>query len=349
MKQRNYFLDNIRWLALFLLFPFHSFIIFNNFGEGNYIKGPESAILSKFLSALWPWFMPLLFVVSGISSMYALRKRTIKMYIVERVKKLFIPLFFGIIFICPFLTFFAEKFHNGYTGTYIQQYILFFTKETNLTGYNGGFTPAHLWFILFLFIISIAAAPFFYFIPKKINPFIDNINIFILFLLFLIPYIGHFLLNIGGRSIGEYFCYFLFGYYIFSNENVIEKCKKYRWLFGIISIISLLVYLFLGNNTIHSIIERFYGMFAIMFIFGISKVKLNFTNKITEYFSNISFGLYLFHLPFITIIAYYLLQYLENVYLQAVIITISSIPITILTVEIFRRNIITRFMFCLKK
>jgi len=34
-------------------------------------------------------------------------------------------------------------FHNGYTGNCFEQYILFFTKLTDLSGYNGGFTPAH--------------------------------------------------------------------------------------------------------------------------------------------------------------------------------------------------------------
>jgi len=147
MKDRNYFIDNIRWMAILLLFPFHSLIIYNTFGEGNYIKGPENTILSNIISSYWPWFMPLLFAVSGVSAFYALQKRTKKEFIIDRIKKLFVPLFFGILFICPFLTYFAERYHNGYSGTYIQQYVLFFTKETNLSGYNGGFTPAHLWFI----------------------------------------------------------------------------------------------------------------------------------------------------------------------------------------------------------
>ena len=173
MKDRNYFIDNIRWMAILLLFPFHSLIIYNTFGEGNYIKGPENTILSNIISSYWPWFMPLLFAVSGVSAFYALQKRTKKEFIIDRIKKLFVPLFFGILFICPFLTYFAERYHNGYSGTYIQQYVLFFTKETNLSGYNGGFTPAHLWFILYLFIISLIAIPFIHFIPKKINTIIN--------------------------------------------------------------------------------------------------------------------------------------------------------------------------------
>jgi len=349
MAQRNHYIDNLRWMSIFLLFPFHSFIIYNNFGESNYIKGPESSILTNFTSILWPWFMPLLFVIAGISSMYALKNRTLKDYFIERIKKLFIPLFFGILFICPFLTFFAELFHNNYSGTYIHQYILFFTKKTDLTGYNGGFTPAHLWFLLYLFIISIIAIPFFHFIPKEINKFIEKMNLFVLILLFIFPCIGQFIVNIGGRSLGEFFIYFLFGYYVFSNENIIKKYSKYYWLFGIISITSLPIYLFIDNNIVQSIIQRLYGYSTIVFLLGIGKLKLNISNKITEYFSKTSFGIYLFHLPWITIIAYYVIRYIENIYLQAIIITFSSIPFTILTVELFRRIIITRFMFCLKK
>ena len=348
MEERNFFIDNIRWMAILLLFPFHSLIIYNTFGEGNYIKGPENVILSNIISSYWPWFMPLLFVIAGISSFYALQKRSRKEFVIARIKKLFIPLFFGILTICPFLTYFAERYHNKYSGTYFQQYILFFTKETNLSGYNGGFTPSHLWFILYLFIISLIALLFINFIPSKINNIIEKMNIFALLSLFLIPLLGQFILNIGGKSIGEFFCYYIIGYYVFSHERIIEKCVKYSWLLGIISIICVPLFLTIENNVISMVIGKFYGFCAILFIMGIGKAKLNFFNLITAYFSEISFGIYLFHLPWITIIAYYAMQYTQNIYVQAVTITLLSVPFTILTVELLRRTKITRFMFCLK-
>jgi hypothetical protein len=270
--ERRHFLDNIRWMTILLLFPFHSLIIYNNFGEDNYIKGPENTILTNIISSFWPWFMPLLFVLAGISSVYALQKRTTKDFIIERMKKLLAPLFFGILIICPFLTFFAERYHNDYSGTYIYQYLLFFTKETNLTGYNGGFTPGHLWFILYLFIISLISTPIIYFSPKKINIHIEKMNIFMLLLLFLLPFFGQYILNIGGKSIGEYFCYYIIGYFILSNNKVIEKCVKYRWLLGILSLISASAYLILFNyyyNNFLTILGKFYGFCSILFILGI--------------------------------------------------------------------------------
>jgi peptidoglycan/LPS O-acetylase OafA/YrhL len=350
--ERRHFLDNIRWMTVLLLFPFHSLIIYNNFGEGNYIKGSENTILTNILSSYWPWFMPLLFVLAGISSVYALQKRKTKDFIIERVRKLFIPLFFGILIICPFLTFYAECYHNEYSGTYIYQYILFFTKETNLTGYNGGFTPGHLWFILYLFIVSLISIPIIYFFPKRINTYIEKMNIFMILLLFLLPFFGQYILNIGGKSIGEYFCYYIIGCFVLSNNRVIEKCVKHWQLLGILSFVGASLYLIFFNyyyNGFLIFLGKFYGFCSILFIIGIGKLKLDFSNKITSYFSKISFGIYLFHLPWITVIAYYTIKYIQNIYIQAITITLLSFPFTILTIEILRKILITRFMFCLKK
>ena len=136
---RKYFIDNIRWICIMMLFPYHTLMIYNAFGEGFYIKGSDIMGTSAFMIASYPWFMPLLFVLAGVSSAYALRKRKPAEYVKERIYKLLIPFICGLLLLVPAQTYFAEKFHNGYTGGYWQQYILFFTKPTDLTGYTGGF------------------------------------------------------------------------------------------------------------------------------------------------------------------------------------------------------------------
>jgi peptidoglycan/LPS O-acetylase OafA/YrhL len=88
---------------------------------------------------------------------------------------------------------------------------------------------------------------------------------------------------------------------------------------------------------------------SILFILGIGKMKLNFSARITIYLSKISFGIYLFHLPWITIIAYYTIGFIQNTYIQALLILLLSIPPTVVGIEILRRISITRFMFGLKK
>jgi peptidoglycan/LPS O-acetylase OafA/YrhL len=102
-------------------------------------------------------------------------------------------------------------------------------------------------------------------------------------------------------------------------------------------------------DNILLVLGRFYGFCSILFILGIGKMKLNFSNGMTIYLSKISFGIYLFHLPWITIIAYYTIKFIQNIYIQAILITLLSIPFTVVNIEILKKIIITRFMFGLKE
>lgn len=51
----------------------------------------KNRVISSIIVFFSPYFMPLLFVLVGMSTKYALEKRTYKEYLVERVKRLFIP------------------------------------------------------------------------------------------------------------------------------------------------------------------------------------------------------------------------------------------------------------------
>lgn len=97
---RKYYIDNIRNLCILLLFPYHTAMIFNNYGDSWYVhsKGTEAAGL--FLISLYPWWMAILFALAGMSTVYALNKRTAKEFLVERVHKLLIPCISGIILLC---------------------------------------------------------------------------------------------------------------------------------------------------------------------------------------------------------------------------------------------------------
>lgn len=98
--------------------------------------------------------MPILFVLAGMSARYALEKRTKKEFVIQRVSKLLIPFISGVIFLVPFQTWYARRFFDGYERSLPDNWKYFFTHFTDFSGYDGAFTPGHLWFILFLFIIS---------------------------------------------------------------------------------------------------------------------------------------------------------------------------------------------------
>jgi peptidoglycan/LPS O-acetylase OafA/YrhL len=300
--------------------------------------------------------MPLLFVLAGISSMYTLTKRKPIDYLKERFNKLFVPLLSGILIIIPGMAYFADCFHNGYTENYFQHYMVFFTKWTDLTGYDGGFSPGHLWFILYLFIISIIALPIIIFynkLGKKIP--LEKINIVILFLFFIFPCIGQLILDIGGKSLGEYFFWYMIGYFILSDDIIITKCKKYYLLFSIISLMGMAFILIVFNanitigSTTYDIAEKIYAHISILALLGMSKRKLDFSNKITNYFSKSSFAVYIFHLLWITFIAYYIIKMTKNIIVQISVILVFSTIFTYITYEVLKRFNVTRTIFCLRK
>ena len=116
--ERKYYIDNLRWLAILLLFPFHAAQIWSG-GEysGFYIWSHTNTVLYVFSTFMYPWYMTFLFTIAGMSCKYALLKRTNKQFVAERIKKLVIPFFFGLLALVPVMTYTAEVFFNGYTDT----------------------------------------------------------------------------------------------------------------------------------------------------------------------------------------------------------------------------------------
>ena len=75
---RKHYIDNLRNLTILLLFPVHTFMIWNDFGFRFYIWQGENKILSTLIVLVNPWFMPILFALDGMSARYALEKQQIK-------------------------------------------------------------------------------------------------------------------------------------------------------------------------------------------------------------------------------------------------------------------------------
>jgi glucan biosynthesis protein C len=352
---RKYFIDNIRILCILLLFPFHTCMIFNTFGESFYVFSAPVNAFSEFVLVVYPWWMALLFTIAGISSSYALKKRSGKEYAKERVFKLLIPLLFGIVIIIPVQSYIADVFHYGYSGGYFEHYAVFFTKLTDLTGYDGGFTPAHTWFMLYLFVISMISLPIMLWYSKRDMEIDGNkitmpmlLTMFILILL-LTP-----IIELGGKSVGESLACFLLGFFLLSLDEVQDKLAKCRMSLGAswVVLMALRIFMYLnnmGHGLIWDIEQRILTWIGILAILGLGKRNLNFNNKFSQYFSPAAFPIYFFHQSVLVVVAFYAVKLTDIIPLQFVLILVMSFVITLLSYEIFRRFSVTCFMFGIKK
>ena len=337
---RKHYLDNVRTIAVLMLFPFHVFVIYNNWGESWYVHSVDLLIPSLINQINWLWMMPTLFVVAGISSRYALEKRSAGEYAKERTSKLLLPLVFGILLIIPIQSYIAGLFFFGRAD-----YFYFFTRLTDFSGYDGAFTPGHLWFILYLFVISMASLPLMIFCKKKSKGgFGGNVPLIWVILMGILPCLGNEIFDVGGKSPTEYLAFFLLGYFFLSNENVLEKLEKYRFL---------LLGLFLLGAVLtarfdHLLIEMA-SWLSVLTVLGMARRHLDFSGKISKYLSKASFGVYLFHQSWIVVTGFFIIKLIDNPIVQIPLILTSSIILTYLTYEISQRAPALRWMFGLTK
>jgi glucans biosynthesis protein C len=157
--ERRYDLDALRVLAVLLLIPFHSARVFDVF-DPFYVKSPRTSdgLSWAVVAFLNPWHMPLLFVLAGAATWLALGHRGPKGYVRERTRRLLVPFLFGMLLIVPPQGFLAGRFRGSHVSvaSFLGDY---WTVEGDLSGYTGSFTPAHLWFIGYLFVLSLVALP----------------------------------------------------------------------------------------------------------------------------------------------------------------------------------------------
>ena len=344
IRMRKYYVDNIRWIFILLLVPYHAAMAWNVWGEPNYIYVESNRIISSIVVFFSPYFMPLMFFIAGISTRFALQKRTIGQYLLERTKKLLIPFIFGTVLLMPPMTYIADKFNYGYQGNLFQHYTVFFTHFTDLTGTDGGFSVGQFWFILYLFLISLIAVGMILLQRNIIH--LKEIDLpFVLIFLWGLPlplFSG--VLSIGGKSLVEYTYIFLVGYYMFSNENVINEIEKWKWMFFCIGVTATIfnVYMSIWSDTqqplLHTTANYVSEWFMISSLLGIGKGYLNFNGKIAKYMSKRSYTFYIFH--FIWVVLFQDLLYnvcSGNIMLLYILPVLFAYGATLLCCEICNR------------
>ena len=159
-QERQYYIDWLRILLILSVFLFHIGMIFNNWPW--HIKNEQQygGLLKQVMTFLHYWRMPLLFMLSGAGTFFALGKRTPGQYLSERFKRLVIPLAAGIFILVP-----------------VQVYIEKISQYTSLPAYyphmfkgiypDGNFSWHHLWFIAYLFVVSLFISPFLNFLRSE--------------------------------------------------------------------------------------------------------------------------------------------------------------------------------------
>jgi peptidoglycan/LPS O-acetylase OafA/YrhL len=366
---RRYDIDWLRVLAVLLLFPFHTGRIFDTWGPW-YVKNfALSDALTYFNNFVYPWHMPLLFLLAGASTWFALGFRSGGQYTKERFIRLLVPFIFGLLVIVPPQSYFGLLSHTGFSGSYFEWYPSFFSVNSrDMDGYFlGGFTLGHLWFIAFLFLFSLLALPLFLYLRRRDSGkrLVGWLAAFCslpgtIFLLAIPLFVMAWLIDFYPNPL-YFITYFVFGFILVADarfEKTIDRHKAVALVLGPVLYL-LVAYL---NTTgwprgipswlgpvIDIYIRGFAPWFFVIAILGYGRKFLNSGSQFLRYTGKASYPMYILHQTIIVIIGFYVVQSQAGILVKYVTILVTALVTTTIIYDLLvKRTNVTRFLFGMK-
>lgn len=331
---RRHDLDWLRLIAIIMLLFFHTGMLFNPWEW--HIKNNElSNSFRYWMLWLHEWRMPLLLFISGAGTYIALGKRTPRQFAGERLRRLLVPLAFGMLVIVPPQIYYEHiKEYSGYAD--------FYKTVFNFVPYpKGSFSWHHLWFVAYLLIYSLIAIPFLKFLRSpESTAFREKSGsvlsspagiLFIPFFFILItqlilrlyfPEQTHALID-DWAYFTYYFCFFLFGMVCYSNLNLWQSIGKNR-KYLLVTSAFILIPFYLGYfhfrgiirfpipdetmDVIFSVVEIAVSWFTVVTVVAYGQHYLNRPHPWLKHFNEGLYPFYILHQTVIIAIGYYVCQ-----------------------------------------
>ncbi|WP_252936423.1 acyltransferase family protein [Roseivirga pacifica] len=371
-KIRRYDLDWLRVIVFGLLIFYHVGMFFVPWGwhiKNNTIY-PELRWPMLFLNQ---WRLPILFVISGMGTAFALSYRSGWQFIKERHARLAIPLIFGMLVIVPPQVY-IERIS---TGTFSGSYWEYWTTQSLVGVYpEGNLSWHHLWFLPYLLIFSVILSPVFLYLRNHPNTrFLEAwrkrlsnkpMSIYLLVIpLFLYESLLEPFFNITHNLVWDWFNFitsltlFFYGYLLISVKEAfwpaLEKLRKKALALGISCFTGLLIiWLYFEDSTVIHFTEaalkttNFWSW--ILVIFAYAAKYLNRPSRALAYCNRAVYPFYILHQTVTIIIGYWLTELNWPFVTKAFIMVVGTFGACWLLYEfLIKRTPILGFVFGLKR
>ena len=314
---RKVYVDNIRWMTVVLVVIYHVIYMFNGIETAGVI-GPFHKVQYQdaYQYMVYPWFMVLLFVVSGMSARYYLNSHNHKEFIRSRTRKLLVPSTIGLL---------VFQWILGYYNTAISgsldsigkapvpvKYLIMCVSGTGV-----------LWYIQLLWVFSLVLVLIrkvendrFYTICAKTNtPILLALTIAV----WGAAQIGNTPMIVVYRF-GIYGLAFLIGYFCFSHDEVVERLGKW-WIPLVIASVALgiafLAVYWRKPYAEHVVLDtplcNIFAWITCLAVISFMSQYGNFSNAMSRFMNKKSYGLYVFHYLTLAVCAWYLHIYAPGI------------------------------------
>jgi len=319
-----------------------------------------------FVTVMDFWLMPLLFLLAGMLNWYVIERINHREYFREKFIRLFVPFIAGMLLIVPPQAYIASISAPDQKLGYFKFLKNYVTNLGDLTGYFGSFTPAHLWFVLYLFIIYLLAFPGMLTIKKsmkkplfkKIAKYMSSPWIFIL--LFIPMTCIEAIPSPGGKNPIYYLFIFLLGFFICcdsSFQKTINRIKLDIFIFLAVFIPIWCVVIFFNRGAepwsaaavAIAFMKNLAVLLALLMVIAYGKKYLSFENKLLHYLKEATLPIYILHQTVMIVVAFFVVNLNIEILFKFIAINIVSLVICFCIYEfVIRKFIFTRWLFGMK-
>jgi glucan biosynthesis protein C len=365
---RVYYFDWLRVIGILAVFIFHSTRFFD---LGNWhVKSPLLYFgVDVFQEFLMTWMMPLIFLISGASVFYAMRKGGVAKFFKDKFLRLGVPLLVGIFTHASLQVYLERVSHRQFYGSYFQFLPHYFDGIYLDPGVGGNFAVfgMHLWYLFFLFLYILMFYPLFRWLKAGGQRLLNGLGN-----LLAVPGVAYLLClptffffdsvdgmpDPGGWPMPVYMIFFFIGFVIASHERLQQQILRMRWISLAGAVLVLAVHLTLMSrpstwalwDEINSPLASIIVWFALLAFLGFGMKHLNFSTPFLSYANEAVLPFYILHQTVLLCVGFFVVQWAIPAGLMWLIIAPTSFAIIMLLYEyLIRRHNTLRFLFGMRR
>ena len=361
--------DWLTLLAMAMVFLFHCARFFDT--EGWHVKNDDlSTNALLFVGITAQWLMPLFFLLSGMSTCFALATRSASRFLANRAVRLLVPLAFATLVVLIPVQVWIERVTNGqFSGSFLAFYPHYFD---GLYAFGGNFAwmGLHLWYLEMLFLFSLLTLPIFKllsgtlvrrWIGERSNPLANPVGVFLLALLPLAAeyWVNRHLDTIGMRAFGgwspvTYLAFLVVGFLLALDQRLLAAVEKARFIAlpaGLI--LTTLIFFVPQPGAEHAVsyevmcVVRTLNAWSLLIaIYGFGRHYLRHHNRVLAYGRDAILPFYVLHQPVIVVTGFALRHWQVNLLFKYLLLASISLTIVGLLYELLIRRVgLLRFLF----
>lgn len=320
---RKYDIDHARLTTILLVVIYHVIYMFNSVTTDGVI-GPVTAFCGQDVIQylLYPWFMVILFLISGMCSKFYLDRHTDKEYLQARTRKLLVPSTLGLLVFGWAQGYFNMAISHAFDQmdiTVIPKGVLYLILCVSGTGVLWTIQVMWVLSVVLLWVRRLEKGHFFQLVQDRLDQCGSGWLLLVLSLLLIPAWLSAQVLNMPVVCVYRFGIYgfaFLVGYYVLSHERAMDCLEKYNIPLLIVAGVLGIAYAWtaFGQNyavepLVNSPLAIGYGWMMCLAVLGSMKRWCGRKSTLGSYLASKSFGLYIFHYLPLSACAYLLDKY----------------------------------------